>query len=381
MRHTLFTIIAVSACLLWCSCGQRGQSVEGTSLPMEHAQLLTVTKADGYTVADIANPWNSGRVLHRYILIPKGTSPAGSLPEGTVIRTPIDRLIVYSSVHTSIIDMLGHTDRIVGVCEGEYITCRSVQQRLSEGKITDCGNSLSPNVEKIAQVGAHLIIASPFENSNYGTAEKLGIPILEAADYMELHPLGRAEWVKLFGLLLDCTDLADSLYGAAVDSYMGVRAKVARHLDSLGGDEHRPSLMVERRYGASWNVPGGASYMATMYRDAGAAYIFEDNTSVSNVNMSFESVLQECSQADIWVLKYWSQEPMSYSALQAEYGLYSQFDPFRKRRIYGCNTFNNSYYDDIVIRPGTILEDLAAVFHPDLYPDREPVYYFPLENR
>lgn len=346
---------------------------------MRHARYLDIQEHEGYTVAEITNPWDTTRLLHRYILVPEESPlPEGKL-QGTVIRTPIDNIIVYSSVHASILDMLGASDRITGVCEPEYMTCPAVREGVESGRITDCGSSVSPSIERIAEAQGRIIIASPFENSSYGAAGKLGLPIIEAADYMENTPLGRTEWVRLFGILLDCPEKADSIFRSAESEYNGIREKVARHIEEQGGDSHRPTLLAERKYGASWDIPGGASYMVHIYRDAGADYIFSNTASSANVNMSFENVLKEGIDADLWVMKYWSDKPMTYASLEAEYALYSRFRAFREHNVYGCNTFSSSYYDDIVLHPAWILEDLASIFHPEIFPDHTGRYFLPLQ--
>lgn len=326
--------IRISAALLLAamifSCGgSGGRTTDGESVGMRYARYLSISDCGSYTVADITNPWDTARLLHRYILVPQDSPLPQDIPQGTLVRTPIDRIIVYSSVHASIIDALGASDRIAGVCEPEYMTCRAVLDGVAEGRITDCGSSVSPSIERIAGAGGQVIIASPFQNGSYGAAGKLGIPIIEAADYMENDPLGRTEWIRLFGLLLDCTDRADSLFRAAETGYNSIRDSVAGHIRDNGA--HRPTLLAERKYGASWDVPGGASYMVRIYTDAGADYIFSGTTTSANVNMSFENVLREGIDADIWVLKYWSPQPMTYSSLEAEYSLYSRFNAFQNR--------------------------------------------------
>ena len=124
------------------SCGRGGNgAADGEKAVMRYAQYLSISDCGGYTVADITNPWDTARILHRYILVPEGTAMPADLPQGTLIRTPIDRIIVYSSVHASIIDALGASYRIAGVCEPEYMTCRAVLDGVAEGRITDCGSS------------------------------------------------------------------------------------------------------------------------------------------------------------------------------------------------------------------------------------------------
>ncbi len=364
---------AIAVTIVSCSTGPG----TGPACSLEYAQLLSITEGNGFKTAEVSDPWNKGRILQRYILIPRDACiPEDSIPNGTIVRVPIENIIVYSSVHASILEEMGASGRITGVCEPEYMTCRSVKEGIASGRIVDCGNSVSPNVERIADARGEVIIASPFENSNYGTASKLGIPIIEATDYMENTPLARSEWIKLFGALLCMEDKADSMFLQIETEYNRIRRDIAEGIEEQG--LKRPTLIAERKYGSSWGVPGGKSYITHIYRDAGADYIFSDIDAENSINMSFESVLTRGIDAEYWVFKYWNPTPMTYESLEAEYQLYSKFKAFRERRVFGCNTFESTYYDDIVLRPQDILMDLASIFHPELTGDYTRKYFLPL---
>ena len=216
-------------------------------------------------------------------MVERGKDLPDNLPEGTLIRTPVQNVIMYTTIHASIWEELESLDGVVGICEPEYLTSGKALQMMEEGKIHDCGKAASPNVEKIMEVGGEIIIASPFEHGGYGQAEKLGIPIFESADYMETHPLGRVEWMKVFGMLQGKRALADSLFKVTMNNYNRLKALAANV-------EHRPRVMSERKYGSSWFIVGGASYIAQMYKDAGAEYIFSDNTETGSVPIAFETV-------------------------------------------------------------------------------------------
>ena len=103
--------------------------------------------------------------------------------------------MIYTSVHAAIIDQLHETDKVIGVCEPRYMDTPAIQEGIQAGRIADLGEATSPNIEKMIEIGAELVIASPFQNSSYGPVEKIGIPIIEGADYMEAFPLGRTEWI------------------------------------------------------------------------------------------------------------------------------------------------------------------------------------------
>ena len=199
--------------LLLCSCSGRhsgdDRAVRATDT-IRYARNLHIEYFDDYVSVKIRDPWDTLRQRQHYVLVDRDKPLPARLPEnGTVIRIPAEKVVIYTSVHTAIAEELGALDRVCGVCEPQYITSQAVLQRIGEGRIADLGVSTSPNVEKIIDIGTDLIIASPFENSGYGAAEKLGIPIVEAADYMENHPLGRTEWVLFYGLLLGCREAAE----------------------------------------------------------------------------------------------------------------------------------------------------------------------------
>ena len=363
--------------LLLCSCSGRhsgdDRAVRATDT-IRYARNLHIEYFDDYVSVKIRDPWDTLRQRQHYVLVDRDKPLPARLPEnGTVIRIPAEKVVIYTSVHTAIAEELGALDRVCGVCEPQYITSQAVLQRIGEGRIADLGVSTSPNVEKIIDIGTDLIIASPFENSGYGAAEKLGIPIVEAADYMENHPLGRTEWVLFYGLLLGCREAAEEVFAQTEAHYQALKALAADVTD-------RPTVLLERRYGNSWAVPAGESYIGVMHADAGADYVFRHYPGAKSVHLTFEQVYDQAGDADCWFLKYDTRAPYTYALLKQEYEPYANFRPWKERRIFACNTITSTYYDDITLHPDRVLEDLIAIYHPALLPDHVQRYYFPLDE-
>ena len=373
--RTFLLLAAVLLCLGACGRGKTG--AEGTSLAADtirFARNLRIEYFDDYTSVRIRDPWDTLRQRQHYVLVDRNKPVPSHLPEGgIVIRVPVEKAVIYTSVHTAIAEQLGALDRVAGVCEPQYITSPEVLRRIGEGRIADLGVSTSPNVEKIIDIGTELIIASPFENSGYGSAEKLGVPIVEAADYMENHPLGRTEWVLFYGLLLGRRAEAEAVF-----------ARTERHyfeLNAMAADcESRPTVVLERKYGNSWAVPSGGSYIGVIHADAGADYIFRDYAGPRSVHLSFEDVYDRAGDTDFWFLKYDTKAPLTYDLLRQEYEPYANFRPWKERRIFACNTITSTYYEDITLHPDLVLEDLIAIYHPELLPDHVQRYYFPLDE-
>ncbi|MCC8133419.1 MAG: ABC transporter substrate-binding protein [Tannerellaceae bacterium] len=369
-------IISIGLCLLFVACSQTGtQPVPVTSGTGEirYATGYTVQSFEKYTQVEIHDPWDSTRILQRYLLVDRQQAIPANLPKGTIVPVPIQNIVVYTSVHASIIDQLGEADKIVGVCEPQYMDTPSVREGLRSGRIADLGESMAPNIEKIIDIEAEIIIASPFQNAGYGAAEKIGIPIIEGADYMESHPLGRAEWGRFYGLLLGKSYEADSIFRGTEQRYLALKELAATGTD-------RPTVISEKKYGSFWYVPAGDSYTAHFFEDAGADYIFKDIPGAGSHPLSFETVLDEGIHADFWLIKYNMAEDMTYKDLRGEYNPYENFDAYRKRNVYGCNTGKVPYYEEFPIHPDLFLKDLIRIFHPQLLPDHELRYYKPMQD-
>ncbi len=355
-----------------CSCVGGADSSGGEREVMEFARGIEITHKGEYTAVEIRNPWDTTRLMKRYLLVNRdlGELPRG-MESGEVVRVPLQRVAVYSSVHASMIEMLGKEDAIVGACEVQYIDSELLQGRISSGEVADLGESTSPNIERILDIGSEAIITSPFKDTGYGAAEKLGIPIVEGADYMESHPLGRVEWIKFYGMLLGADSLAHAIYESTRDEYLSL-CDLARDVES------RPTVFSDTKYGGSWFVAGGESYNAVLYRDAGADYIFKDTEGSGSVQMSFEGVFDAAIHADMWLIKYYGREDMSYLSLRSEYEPYANFDSYKYQKIYGCNTAKVKYYEQTPLHPQHLLRDYIYIFHPELLPHHTPRFFSPL---
>ncbi len=118
---------------LSCSVRQGSHSEESLSSDtIRYAQGFTVHRFDDYTAVEVRDPWDGTRLLQRYLLIDRDRPVPGNLPKGTVVQVPAQNIVVYTSVHAAIIEQLGETERIIGVCEPRYMDTPSIQEGLKE---------------------------------------------------------------------------------------------------------------------------------------------------------------------------------------------------------------------------------------------------------
>ena len=370
-----FLLTAVLLLLVSCKGGSTATFIEGaTNIEMKYASLLTMQQGDGFVLAQIKNPWDSTAILHSYVLIPKEQEIPDNLPQGEIIRTPLSHSLFYTSVHVSLIDELGAYDAISGLCDQEYMYLARLRKDIEHGKIVDCGMSKSPDIEKIIDLSPDAILLSPFENSGtYGKLGSIGIPIIECADYMETGALGRAEWMRFYGLLVGKLDVADSLFAVIENDY--------NHLKDMVKDvEHKPTVVCGKKFGSSWYVAGINSTIGQLVADAGGDYVFSDEPAVGSVPYDPEVVFDRAQDADIWMMKYRQEVPLTYEQLAQEWNNYAEMEAFKHRNVYGCNLYKVAYYEETPFHPNVLLRDYIKIFHPDVLKDYECVYFMKLKE-
>ena len=292
-----------------------------------------------------------------------------SLPQGTLVKIPVTNALVYSTVHNSLISELGAMDAIGGICNSKYVNGKELKARLASGKIVDCGVSLSPDLEKIIKLNPQVIMLSPFENNDkYAKVGELGIPIIECADYMETSALGRAEWVRFYGLLLGKEDVADKMFADTESNYLKLKEMAA-------GLATKPKVIIDQRYGQVWNVPGGVSAMGRLIEDAGGINPFASYKQSGSVPLAPEKVLAEAHDADIWFVRYNQEKDKTMKELGNDAPVNSQFKAYKEGRVYGCNTRYVDFYEETPFHPDRLLEDMISAMHPELSSHTTHHYY------
>lgn len=426
MNRKIYIFGALLALLVLTACQggktTAGEAEEGDTLKMKYAKLLTIVKhgekgtaslnndaedADyQYAEVNVANPWKAGTLLHRYILIPKGkegdemvarlalqrTSGMGCTTD--TVRTPVERSAVFIAPHCQLMYELGCQQAIRGVCDLDYINIPDVKKRAASAKnaaagkasagkaaenaaagnsIVDCGSSMTPDIERIIALNPEAILLSPFENSGgYGKLDKLHIPIIEAADYMESSPLGRAEWMKFYGMLFgneegksngisgSCEPRADSLFAKIEKEYLKLKAEAAGYPKGL-------SILTERKTGNVWYVPGGQSTIGILLKDANARYIFEDDQHSGSLAMSPEQILAKGKQVDVWAFKYFGGAPLSQAQLLQEYDGYKALAAFSRGNIYQVDTSMIPYFELTSFHPELLLREFIILAHGERF--------------
>ena len=383
MRKDLFAfLIIIIGVFTSCNHSQtRLEARGGDTVRFEYARHLKIVKYQGYSIATLTDPWKQGKILHTYALVPKGKAgdeickafSSDNNQEVTIVRTPITRSVVFTTVHCALLYDLKAESAIKGVCDLQYISIPDIQQRaklpVSDAHhVADCGNSMSSNVEKIIDLKPEAIMVSPFENSGgYGKLDKLHIPLIEMADYMEESSLGRAEWMKFYGMLFGREKAADSLFNEVKSNYEQLMQKAQTAKQTR-------SVFTERMMGNVWYVPGGRSVIGGLLRDARARYVFANDTHSGSVALSFESVLDRAGKADVWLFKY-NEHPSTLQELLKENAGYGEFKAVKTHQVFACDCTHRPYYEEVSFHPDRLLSDVIQIAHPDIA-GFAPMHYY-----
>ena len=370
-KLSFFYIILLLVLVISTSCGggSASSSIKGEEIPMRYADLLRMRQCDGYVYVQVLNPWDSASVLHSYILLDKTTPVPAQKPKGDIVRVPLENSVVYSLVHCALIDEIGGYGQIKGVCDLRYITMDKVQRDARNGNIRNLGEGLNPNIEDIIDMSPDAILLSPFQNSGgYGRLSKLGIPIIECADYMETSAMGRAEWIRFFGFLYGCEEQADSIFESVSRNYESLKQLAATA-------QQHPSVVTDLKYGATWYVPGGKSTTGMLLADAAANYIYKDNKENGSLALAPEVVFESAMDADVWIIRYNQAVSKTYDDIAQEYTNYSRMRAFTNQNIYACNTELVPFYSEVPFHPDRLLRDYIKILHPELLPDYNLLYY------
>lgn len=355
--------------------GKRTSSVAqgGDTVRMEYARHITIVKHDGYTTAELSNPWRKDGVLHRYVLVSRKDSARMaskvSAMDGTVVYTPVGRGVMFSAPHCYLMGEIGAADAVSGVCDLNYINLPYLHKAVSEGRVADCGNGMSPSVERIVSVSPDALFVTPFEGVNYGQLANIGVPLVECADYMETSALGRAEWMKFYGMLVGRENEADRLFAVVKRNY-------ADYKDRAMKSALRPRVITERVVGGVWYCPGGESSMGQLLRDAGVDYVFADDKHSGSLSISPEKVIEKAATADWWLFVNSGAGNLDRNGLLTEYEGYKMIKAYREGHVLECvPSISNPYFEQISFRPDFLLADFISWFHPELHISHSAHYY------
>lgn len=342
----------------------------------EYSSKLRISlQESGWTAVDIINPWDTAQYLQRLALVPDkyDINEFDIHCDRTVVRIPVKNTIVTSTVHLGLFDELGVLSQIKGITDANYATANAIKLLLEAGEIKDCGTWMAPDTEKILRLNPDAIILSPYQNlGSYSNILEMGLPVIFAADYTEENPLGRAEWIKFYGMLYGKGDLADSIFSVTEKEYSMLQSIA----DSIITKRPRKLILLDLPYNGSWYVSGKGALNDILITDAGGTNPFATTSEKEITPIAMELALVRGMQADKWLIRYHSSIPLDRETLLSDYPFIKHFKSFHDTEIWACNTGLINYFEETPFHPERLLREYISIFHDTLLLPSDTLKYF-----
>ncbi|MAT89309.1 MAG: ABC transporter substrate-binding protein [Flavobacteriaceae bacterium] len=377
MQKTLAILISIMV-VLSCKHSQEkptSHRSETKSISLQYANGFEITSEDAYQQVTITRPWPGASKTFTYALVPKGNPH----PEGqfdAVVEVPIETIVVTSTTHIPSLEMLGETNRLVGFPNLAYISSEKTRKRIDAGKITELGKNESLNTELLIDLSPKAVVTFAVEGDNktVKTLEKTRIPVIYNADWTETHPLGKAEWIKFFGILFGKEQQADSIFSSIEKNYQDAKKLAATATE-------KPTVLSGAMYKDVWYLPQGDSWAAQFIADAKGDYLWADTEGTGSASLNIESVLEKGRTAEVWI---GPSQFTSFQQMQEAHAVYEQFEAFRNKEVYSFTNKKGAtggvlYYEVAPNRPDWVLKDIIKILHPELLLEHTFQFFTPLE--
>ena len=384
MKNRIYTIpVRIFSCflvLLVCCTSCRQGSLSKThhtaktgSEAVLYAKGFNIDNYEGYKILRIYSGVGAAMDTTQYVLLQKGVKAPEGFNKAQQIEVPVTRMVTTASSHIAMAEFAGVIDAIVGLGSFKYVNSLALRKNIADGKVQEIGIDGTMNEEVLITMKPELLIVMGNQELNfkrYATLTNAGIPVLVNSEWLERSPLGRAEWVKVMAALTNTEPLVQSKFDTLEREY--------KQLVAIGKKaKTKPLTITALPYKGIWNVPDGDSYAAKLYKDAGVRYKWLDYRGTGSLSLSFETVAPEALKADFWLDFGYVDSKKEIKAIDPRY---ADFKPFKNGNLYNNNNRvndlgSNDYWESGVVKPQLILADLIKIFHPELLPDHQLVYY------
>lgn len=370
----IFSLLPLLCFLFLASC----VSNKKTSLEAFKQEVYTPEYATGFkilgaenaasTLIQVRNPWQGAKDVEMSYFISRNGEQAPSGFTGPTIPAGARNIVCMASSYIAMLDALGQTDRIVGVSGIDYISNSYVLAH--KDSIKDMGPEMS--YELLLGLKPDAVLLYGIGDAQTAVTDKLkelAIPYIYIGEYLEESPLGKAEWLVALSELTDSREKGIETFREIPKRYNALRT-LAKSV------EKRPTVMFNTPWNDSWVMPSTKSYMAQLVADAGADYIYKDNTSNSSTPIGLETAYGLIQKADYWINV---GSVTTLDGLKTVNPKFADAKSVHEKTVYNNNlrltpTGGNDYWESAVVRPDVVLRDLIRIFHPELVPDS--LYYY-----
>lgn len=343
---------------------------------VKYAKGFDIIEKKGIKKLIIKSAYQNSKEIYEYEIRIRKPNTAIEY-DGKIIEVPIKKIVVTSTTHIPMVELLNEENTIIGFPYAKYISSEKTRQLVDAGKIREIGKENSLNTEVLLDLQPELIVGYGVSSADKSltTLKKAGINSIYNGDWLEQTPLGRAEWIKFFGVLFDKEKQADSIFKVIETNYFKAKEIALK-------SNKKPSILSGAIMSKDiWNLPGGESFVACFLKDANLNYLWQNSKGKGSLSLSFESVFDTGKNAEFWIAPgYFSTKKQLLKSNQ----IYTEFSAFKNDKIFTPTlkkgkTGGVLYYELAPTRPDLVLKDIIKITQPELLPNY-PLTFFQKMN-
>ncbi len=351
----------------------------GEQIPVRYAKGFLIEDFGTYKKMIVRDALDTSRILAKYYLVHAGDSvPVAESPDQkNIITVPVQSVACLSTTHLGFLEKLNLHNKIIAASGTQYVYDSLLIKLIDAGIIKEMGYESALNYEMLTQIHPGIIMTYVFGADGEESMHKLEALKLQTVinnEYLEITPLGQAEWIKYVAAFFDVSDEADSIFEDIEKQYLQTK-NIALNSAS------RPKVLTSLPFRGEWTVSGGKSFAANYLSDAGADYLWKENESTGNFPVSMEQILLKGMEADCWI---------NIGPVDSKAEIKNADTKLTKIKAYqNGNLFNNDnrmsakggndYWESGVVNPQLVLQDLVKIFHPEIMQEHAFYYYKKIE--
>ncbi|SFS32838.1 ABC transporter substrate-binding protein [Lutibacter maritimus] len=333
---------------------------------IKYAKGFEIQQFNDYKKVIIKAPYNGSKETFEFILTPNKTT------KNNEITIPVNSIVVTSTTHIPMLELLNVENKLIGYPNTDYVSSVKTRALINNGKIKELGNEESINTELLLDLNPNVVMGFSINSNSkmFSTIQQFGIPVILNGDWLEETPLGRAEWIKLFGVLFNKEKQADSIFNEIEKNYLEAKS-IALNATN------QPTIISGGLFKDIWNLPAGNSFEATFLKDANTNYLWKNTEGKGSLSLNIENVFEKGKDADIWISPSFHT---SLEDLKTSNAIYSQFNAFKNKTIYSFINKRGEkggfiYFELAPARPDLVLKDIIKIAHPELLKDYELTFF------
>lgn len=340
---------------------------------VSHSDGFTIEYFPNYKVVTVHSPYPGAEEVATYLLVQCGTAVPAGFANAVTIEVPINSLVAMSTTYLPHLPTLNAVEKLVGLDSLAFASTPEIRTRIETGQVAEVGFGAQVNVEQVLDLDPDVVMTYASGSADFDAQPKLeeaGITVVVNSDYLDANPLGQAEWVKFLAAFFNQEAAATTWFDGIVTEYDELAELAATAVT-------QPTVLLNTPYEGTWYMAGGQSYIAQLLADAGATYLWADEPTDTTLFLDFESVFDKAQAADYWLNLGFVFSLADLSATDERFG---EFAAFQNGNVYNNDARTNAnggndYYEGGAANPQWVLADLIKIFHPELLPEHEFVYY------